>query len=458
VDPFLADPTDPPAPPAAQAPRQATFVLNEREEDPSFILGPRPGPYLEERSRSVFCKLGARIGFIGIDARTERTRHQINTLETYARLFDRLNQEYKNDSNLRHLIVLLGVPIVYPRLLWAENLIAGGMFAPLRAINRRWGFADGLFNKFDGQVDLLDDLDDHYTNRHHKTERRELIERFQRFARAYSVRVTILGGDVHLAAIGRFYSRPDLALPARSDWRYMVNIISSAITNKPPPDALANFIARRDKAHRVNETTDERMLNFFDHDPGRGKEAVEEHHRAGRLKFLPRRRTAKRNHITMPSRNYAVVTESGPVAGRPSSSGTPADLGHAVVTEGGPVAGRPSSSGSGEITPAPVDPKLNAAAAEEDAKMAAALPAVMPAFSGRAHNTRLPMTDGEMGCGSGHPAADGVTPSGRGGECGLDVTIRVEIDSADMTGMTYGYGMTVPELDTAAVVKNNTPA
>lgn len=37
----------------------------------------------------------------------------------------------------------------------------------------------GLFNHFDGSVDLLDDLDDHYTARTHKKERNWMVEKFQ---------------------------------------------------------------------------------------------------------------------------------------------------------------------------------------------------------------------------------------------------------------------------------------
>lgn len=36
-----------------------------------------------------------------------------------------------------------------------------------------------FFNHFDGSVDLLDDLDDHYTARTHKKERNEMVEKFQ---------------------------------------------------------------------------------------------------------------------------------------------------------------------------------------------------------------------------------------------------------------------------------------
>lgn len=37
----------------------------------------------------------------------------------------------------------------------------------------------GIFNHFDGSVDLLDDLDDHYTARTHKKERNWMIEKLQ---------------------------------------------------------------------------------------------------------------------------------------------------------------------------------------------------------------------------------------------------------------------------------------
>lgn len=58
------------------------------------------------------------MGFLGIDARTERTRHQVNYPETYKIIFERLNAELsaaKRDGKpMSHLLVLLGVPIAYP--------------------------------------------------------------------------------------------------------------------------------------------------------------------------------------------------------------------------------------------------------------------------------------------------------------------------------------------------------
>ncbi|EDN04107.1 conserved hypothetical protein [Histoplasma mississippiense (nom. inval.)] len=146
-------------------PRQLehAYVYKEVVEDPSFITGKSPGPYLEERSRNLYMRLGRRMAFAGVDARTE---HQ---------------EIAASNGDIKHLILLLGVPIAYPRLAWLENLIRSPLIAPIRLLNKRFGVGGSFFNKFDGQVDLLDDLDDHYTAplitkalrpRHHSRRRR----------------------------------------------------------------------------------------------------------------------------------------------------------------------------------------------------------------------------------------------------------------------------------------------
>ena len=60
-----------------------TFVLEVHSEDSSFIIGKRPGPYISEFSRSIYMRLGACLAFLGVDARTERTRRRVNYPETY---------------------------------------------------------------------------------------------------------------------------------------------------------------------------------------------------------------------------------------------------------------------------------------------------------------------------------------------------------------------------------------
>ena len=141
-----------------------TYVLTEKHEDSSFILGKSPGPYVEERSRSIYCELGAHVAFCGIDARTERTRHQINYPETYDLLMSTVSTRLEQASGrIKHFILLLGVPIAYPRLQWLENILTSPVVGVVRFLNKRFGVAGGVFNEFDGGVDLMDDLDDHYT-------------------------------------------------------------------------------------------------------------------------------------------------------------------------------------------------------------------------------------------------------------------------------------------------------
>jgi len=373
-----------------------TFVMNETTIDPSFIIGHSPGPYVEECSRSIYCQLGARIAFVGIDARIERTRKQVNYPETYELIFQRLDRELSANPNIKHLILLLGVPIAYPRLQWLENIFRSPIIGPIRFLNRRFGFAGSFFNQFDGQVDLLDDLDDHYTAHHHKAERKSLILRLQQVAKQYSIRISILGGDVHLCAIGRFYSNPSENISVEQDWRYMPNIISSAITNKPPPKAVADLLARRNKIHHLDKATDETLLEIFNHDPGMDEK--------NSRKDGMRPKTNTSNHCTMPSRNYAIIAESNDF----STS---------------------SSHANGGTIP-PIDDTGIPGSTNKGTK-----------------NPRLPIHVGEENAGTQHPAASGLARTGLCGEFGLDVTLRVEISNKDPNGMTEGYGFTIPGLD-----------
>ena len=244
-------------------------------------------------------------------------------------------------------------------------------------MHKRFGLGGGLFNHFDGNFDLLDDLDDHYTAKIHKAERSALVERLQDVSAEFSTRVTILGGDVHLAAFGRFYSNPKLKIPVEQDHRYITNVVSSAIVNKPPPQAVANLLARRNKIHHLNHETDETLLDLFNKDPG---DSV---------------KTASSNHCTMPSRNFATLTENSP--------NNPA-----INTNGGSVNGEEGS------------------------------------FVGKDGHSKL--HKGEVGAGTEHKAASSAT-HGRGNDGGLDIRINVEIDQHDREGYTDSYGLTVPVLD-----------
>lgn len=212
-------------------------------------------------------------------------------------------------------------------------------------------------------------------------------------ASEFSVRVTILGGDVHLAAMGRFYSNPKLNVPINEDHRYMANIISSAIVNKPPPPAVANLLALRNKIHHLDQNTDETLIKFFDKDPGHAN------------------KTSKSNHVTMPSRNWAMITENSATSS--ISNGSAMD-GHAAGTE--------------EV------------AIHEDT-----IPQVKDGHAW--------LHKGEVNAGTIHKAAD-ITSHGTSADGSLDVMIRVEMDQHDKEGKTQGYGMTIPRLEYAGAAEH----
>lgn len=250
---------------------------------------------------------------------------------------------------------------------------------------------------------------------------------------ADSVRITILGGDVHLAALGRFYSNPSLNIPCENDHRYMANVVSSAIVNKPPPQAIANLLARRNKIHHLNEATDETLLKLFNKDPGDSS------------------KTAAHNQVTMPSRNFAMLTENSP---------------NNEPREGQPDQQPPQPQflqpqqqiheSRSEQHLRPVTAATNGQSTVSDNNGHATAASVYTPSSIKskklkhgkidAHN---PISAGEFSCGTGHRAAqDGE--HGRDNDGSLDICIRVEIDQHNAKGSTQSYGLTVPALTVPA--------
>lgn len=117
-------------------------------------------------------------------------RDEIISEATYHLIFDRCRREII-EGETKHLIVLLGVPIAYPRLVWLETLLTSRMMDPIKALGRL-GMMGNLLNRFDGGVEILDDLDDHWTAKIHKQERSWFIQELQALAVEKSVRITIL--------------------------------------------------------------------------------------------------------------------------------------------------------------------------------------------------------------------------------------------------------------------------
>lgn len=347
--------------------------VNDPEVKPKF------GPYITNISRSIYSRLGKDIAFVGIDCRTERSMSQVVYPESYDLIFKRLRKElglkkglfgvdesiakntnkvdedWNNDYNsekddnvnaqfefpgwpwfkippslknpcedtkIKHLYVMLGVPVAFPRLTLVEDIARSNMITPVRLlanygrirtirrmtqgrfserqkkndnvnegltglIYKAEGMMGSLVNNFDNQLDVLDDITDRWTCKLHEEERNYLITELQNLAKEANTRITILSGDIHMAGIGRFYSPSSNSIEkqssfevSKSDWelnknpnifqkgydyynwltkkpqrsddrpfnnldsmanpttdyRLMINVISSGITNAPPDE------------------------------------------------------------------------------------------------------------------------------------------------------------------------------------------------------------------------------
>lgn len=138
------------------------------------------------------------------------------------------------------------------------------LITPIRCLSKKGFILKGFANPFDGDVELLDDLNDHWTAKHHKREHNTFLYRLMALQKEYSVRVTILSGDVHLCAVGLFQSL--IHTEPEHDTNFMVCPVSSAIVNTPPPKGLSNFLNHRNRFHVLGATVAERTLPVFDSD------------------------------------------------------------------------------------------------------------------------------------------------------------------------------------------------
>lgn len=254
-------------------------------QDKMWLLGREPSPFIGELSHSVFTRVGPNMAMLGLDCRTERSLKTIVLRSTYDAMFERLTQEVKTQK-FDHLLLMLGVPIAYPRMVMLEWLFTSRLLFPLKYLSRKGIVAPGFVNEFNGDVELLDDLNDHWCSRHHKRERNWLLARLQDFGAKYGVRITILSGDVHLASMGRFRSRQHRHHPVAStetqktnafideqpenDERLMVNVISSAVTNAPPPPTVSRVLQKKTPIHRFDHETDEDAVPMFNFETNGG--------------------------------------------------------------------------------------------------------------------------------------------------------------------------------------------
>ncbi|KAG2442407.1 hypothetical protein HXX76_002493 [Chlamydomonas incerta] len=207
--------------------------------------------------------VGSTTAVIGLDSRGERTREQIIRPASWAAFQD---QCAKLPAGVRHVVVLATVPTIYPSVPGVEDAMmalagTGVMANALTAFLQKTGLSEHLFNAF-GEPELLDDLLDHWSADVHEVEKFCLVRMMQDLALARGFRFTILSGDVHCAGLGMYQTYPKQNL--KTDFRYMQQIISSAIGNIPPPEAVLKALCTSNKPRMLDNNTREKMRGIFE--------------------------------------------------------------------------------------------------------------------------------------------------------------------------------------------------
>lgn len=214
-------------------------------------------------------QLGPRVALVNPDTRTDRSITQVIAPQGYEEMFRRMEEL---PTTVKHIVMCLPVPIVYPHLGGAEEALAllqsydpSAQFSQLMAKTGLWA---SLINGFE-EPELLDDLRDHWDAVGHAKEREDFLERLQEFQAKRKVRISFISGDVHLACIGELRSvTPPAAGPVADD-KYMIQIVSSGIGNGPPPGGLAKQLAKAGKGAAWKDgVTYESMLDKFGDVPG----------------------------------------------------------------------------------------------------------------------------------------------------------------------------------------------
>ncbi|GFR48239.1 hypothetical protein Agub_g10101 [Astrephomene gubernaculifera] len=217
------------------------------------------------------------------DTRTFRTINQICPPEFYEELERRLRSL---PASVEHVVVVLTVPAIYPQLDVVQCLqslsdrLLGSPGLPALLAGKTGLLGRLLPTRF-GELELLDDFRDQWGAAGHVGERDRLLGLLMGLAEEKGFRVSLLSGDVHCAGFGLYHTRRgghsgkqhlktkeeeeempaataaataaaveeqevDLGLPdpaaLASDPRFIPQIISSAITNVPPPNFVLGLL------------------------------------------------------------------------------------------------------------------------------------------------------------------------------------------------------------------------
>ncbi|KXZ56912.1 hypothetical protein GPECTOR_1g822 [Gonium pectorale] len=207
--------------------------------------------------------LGSSTAVVALDSRGERTREAVLRPATWAAFQD---QVAKLPAGVRHVVVLATVPVIYPTVPCLEDAMdalagTGIMGNAMSLFLQKTGLSSQIYSQF-GEPELLDDLLDHWSAKTHEEEKTWFVHLMQDLAAARGIRFTLLSGDVHCAGVGCFQTMPKVNL--KRDHRYIRQVISSAIGNVPPPDAVLKALSASNRIRMLDSVTREKMSYIFE--------------------------------------------------------------------------------------------------------------------------------------------------------------------------------------------------
>ena len=201
------------------------FALFQRHGGPST---PPPCTLPDQPAFNAGYRIG-NLGLLALDMRSERSpeRQRGANLESaqviHERTWNTIYQWIDAQVGMKHLVIMSSIPVVHPGFELLEKLLG----------------------VLPGQQELEDDLRDHWTSPAHRAERLRMVHRLFNFSHSKSCRVTLVSGDVHVAAVGVLESNrglvgtgPEHSVGTNSQ---VINQLTSSGIVHPAPPAMARF-------------------------------------------------------------------------------------------------------------------------------------------------------------------------------------------------------------------------
>jgi hypothetical protein len=250
--------------------------------------------------------LGPAMAVIGPDCRSERSQARVMAGPTYQGIFPKVATL---PPSVQHLIWMISVPLVYPRLDAVES-IANTVAAGKKAVNTTYnilgrvtssvagvvggkevvaqgfsqvkkavgktGLMGNVLNQF-GELDIQEVLKDLWTHDTKDLERTYLIRTLQGIAQQKGIRMTFLSGDVNAAGAGLVH---DPTHPG--DHKTMYQIITSSIVAAPQSSYVLKMLHNQKSLyvpkngqksnHEVSDTKEDMMEIFHTDASGSARE------------------------------------------------------------------------------------------------------------------------------------------------------------------------------------------